>query len=402
MIIDSNKTYKKFLVESANKLRREGKVKDQPSLYFGQIGSIPLEDLNYEDQIFIKNQALNIIFNNKYKINITKSDIIHEYRFRMDYVCSYNPFHEPNNRFGQRKAGRFNWVVDMSEPVLFKKEWFLKARLLFELAISEGIEIYDLVKHTGDLRYIVVKAQGNESMISFVSKEGNTEKYKNILKEAEELGFSSINLVKQPKLTDLSEGDVVKSLRKEYIRVKVKDSVFDVGVNTFFQNNLKTFEKIIDYITQELKEKNSEYLIDLYAGVGTIGIIFSKQFKKVFGYEIDSENIKYSKQNIDLNKAYNYSMIQKDLNSNDLIEEVHKEQILIVDPPRIGLEQNGINNVLSFDPKKIVYISCNPVTQARDIKELENHGYKIKKINGFDMFPHTYHLESVAIIEKTI
>ncbi len=146
-MINSNKTYKSFIKTEASKLRASEIINKDTSKYFPDIGSIPLEDIPYSNQIEIKEKALKNIYPSFKNIEVAASDQTYNYRFKMDYVCSYNPFHEPNNRLGQRKAGKFNWVIDMTEAVLFSCEWFNKARKLFELALEQGIELYDLVKH---------------------------------------------------------------------------------------------------------------------------------------------------------------------------------------------------------------------------------------------------------------
>ena len=398
-MIKTNKSLKKFLLAEALKLRQKNLINSTPSKYFSKIGSIPLEDLFYKDQIRIKKEALNQIYKN-IQIELVPSDKIYNYRFRMDYVCSFNPFHEPKNRFGQRKAGKYNWVIDMDEAILFNKKLFKDARKLFNLAIYSGINIYDLVKHSGDLRYIVLKAWKNESMITFVSKNTSLKLWEPIMKEASSLGFKSVNLHKQDSRRDTSEGKLVHYLNKKTIKVKLKNFSFYVSPNSFFQNNIKTFEKIIKFIELEIKKENSYSLIDLYSGVGTIGILLSKYFNHIYSFEINPVNILYAKKNFKLNNIYSYNIIEQDLTKDLKNLEQYKDQIVLVDPPRAGLEKKGINQVLKLNPKKIIYISCNPVSQFNDIEVLKAYSYKLTKVKGFDMFPQTYHIESVAILEK--
>lgn len=395
MEISSNKSLKKFFNDEYIKIKNSSDyISGIP--YTDDIGSIPLAGISYNDQLSLKQSALEKIYG--MDVDLAPSPEILNYRLRMDYVCSHNPFHEPQNRFGQRKMKRFNWVVDMNESVLFNKKWFKKARELFELAISEGIEIYDLVKNTGDFRYIVLKGD-KEIMISIVSKSGDFKKYKSLMQKAIDLGFSSVLLVHQPSLTDTSEGEVVEFLGNENIEVSLGEKGFIIGHNTFFQNNLSGFELILDDVRKELKSNSTEKLIDLYSGVGTLGIIFSEYFKEIFGFDINPENVKMTKQICELNNIDNYMNQVKDLNTNYEIDLDIKKETLIVDPPRIGLEERGIKHVLKFEPKKIIYISCNPITQKKDIDKLQKNGYKLKSLKSYDLFPLTYHMESLAILE---
>ncbi|MCA9380870.1 class I SAM-dependent RNA methyltransferase [Candidatus Dojkabacteria bacterium] len=404
MIIDSNKKYKQFVNSKAQELRSAGKIQSNPSTYFGEIGSIPLEDLKYSDQLNIKLESVKNIFSeildsnfiNNYKI--IGSPKQYEYRFRMDYVCSFNPIHKPNNRFGQRKAGKFNWVVDMDESVLFSKDWFKKVREVYQKAIELEIPLYDLVKHTGELRYLVIREDKDNAMLSVVTTNKDNPNINKLLEFAYDLGFKSVILVYQPGISDKVEGEEVKVLGDEFIEVEMANKKFSVGNNTFFQNNVKAFEEIVNFIKPTLAK--NEVLIDLYAGIGTLGIIFGDKFKKVYGYELIKENVEFAKINTDLNGINHYEIFQKDLNDKNEIQNLPQNQTLIVDPPRTGLEKNGVTHVLSFNPKQIIYISCNPITQAKDIVSLQESGYKIVEAKAFDLFPHTLHLENVVILEK--
>ncbi|MCA9386544.1 class I SAM-dependent RNA methyltransferase [Candidatus Dojkabacteria bacterium] len=403
MIIDSNKKYKQFVNTEAIKLRSANKVNTNHSNYFRDIGSIPLEDINYSDQLAIKLKALKNIFTKIIpnstldRLEIVPSPETYEYRFRMDYVCSFNPIHEPNNRLGQRKAGKFNWVVDMEDSVLFSKTWFKKVREVYKKALELEIPLYDLVKHTGELRYLVVRQNKENAMLSIVTTNKDNSNLDKLLDFAVNQGFKSVNLVFQPSVTDTVDGEIVRCVGENYIEIEIGNKKFRVGANTFFQNNINAFKKIINFIKPYL-DKN-EILIDLYAGIGTLGIVFGDKFRKIYGYELVKDNVEFAKKNIELNGINHYEIFQKDLNDKDSIENLPLHQTLIVDPPRNGLEKNGVVHVLSFRPKQIIYISCNPVTQAADLKELINAGYKVINIRAFDLFPHTLHIENVVILE---
>ena len=190
----------------------------------------------------------------------------------------------------------------------------------------------------------------------------------------------------------------------EFITEKIGDYKFKISADSFFQTNSKQTKKLYDIIKKEANLKGNEVLYDLYCGTGTIGIYLSSKAKKVFGFEIISSAIDDAIINADNNKVKNALFFQGDikdvLTDNQEIKTIEKPDISIVDPPRSGLHPKALKNIIKLDQKKIIYISCNPSTQARDLKELISHGYKVKNIQPVDMFPHTPHIESVVTLTK--
>ncbi|MCF8265111.1 MAG: methyltransferase, partial [Melioribacteraceae bacterium] len=143
---------------------------------------------------------------------------------------------------------------------------------------------------------------------------------------------------------------------------------------------------------------------DLYCGAGTISIFISKYVKQVFGFESVAAAIQDASVNNSLNKIDNTSFFISDLNKGfaEIINNANipHPDIIITDPPRSGMHQNTIQDIINLNPPKIVYVSCNPATQARDIRLLNDSGYKIEKIRPVDMFPHTYHIENVVLLTR--
>ena len=181
---------------------------------------------------------------------------------------------------------------------------------------------------------------------------------------------------------------------KEKIISSLMEYKFLVSKDSFFQVNNK--------ITQKLYSKVVEYagigdkLIDLYCGTGTIGIVLSKNYKEVLGIEINKNAVECALENKKINGIKNISFICGDANK---LCEGESADTIVVDPARAGLSSLGIKNILEIGPRKIVYVSCNPVTLARDLKEL-SLDYKLKDICLYDMFPWTYHIETVILLER--
>ncbi len=185
-----------------------------------------------------------------------------------------------------------------------------------------------------------------------------------------------------------------------YLIEKVNDLQFMIPYNSFFQVNYLTANAILKYILEEAKLVNDDILLDLYCGVGFFSLILSKLCKKVYGIDHDKNAIIYAKKNANNNMINNVKFYN--FNAHTAISKINDKKInsILIDPPRSGCAKKVLNDIIKIKPKKIIYISCGPDTLARDIAFLLKSGYKIMKCKPFDMFPHTYHIETVIILNK--
>lgn len=378
------------------------------SKFFNEIGSTRLEDISYNVQLDVKVKVLKELFNNNVaqdilnNLEIVQSPKITEYRFKSEFVTSYNPKFEPYNRFGQRKKNNFSWVVDLDEYVLVESEIFNKVRQVYDYALSIGINGYDLKKNTGDMRYLTLKTYKQESML-IITSANDDERFNMVMNFTLKNGFKSVYWLKNNTKHDSYEGEILKFIGSEYIQVPitVKDHTytFNVGPFTFFQNNIYCFEKLLAYVSNftAKNEFSNRTLYDLYCGVGLFGITLANQFKEVKGIEIVKESIDLAEVNKKLNNIKNINFEVKDIKNITFVED--ETSVVLVDPPRNGLEDKGIENILQINPEYIIYISCNPVTLNIDLDELQKK-YRILDLKIFDTFPLTYHLESLCIMQK--
>ena len=157
-------------------------------------------------------------------------------------------------------------------------------------------------------------------------------------------------------------------------------------------------------IVNESNLTKNDIVYDLYCGTGTIGLSMAKHAKLVYGFEISKSSINDANINAKINNISNIHFFKGDLKNifrvNLDTEKLEKPNIIVIDPPRAGMHKETIIDIINKKPEKIVYISCNPSTQARDVKELTNNNYKLEKILPVDMFPHTPHVENIAVINK--
>ncbi|MHB8580766.1 MAG: 23S rRNA (uracil(1939)-C(5))-methyltransferase RlmD, partial [Ignavibacteriaceae bacterium] len=179
---------------------------------------------------------------------------------------------------------------------------------------------------------------------------------------------------------------------------------FRISANSFFQTNTIQAEKLYQTTMDFAGLTGREIVYDLYSGAGTISIFVSAIAKQVFGFESVESAVSDAEENKKLNEIDNVNFITADLYKSFLPKVEEKElphpDVVILDPPRNGAHANTVNDLIKLNPQKIVYVSCNPTTQVRDIKLFSAAGYKLIKIRSVDMFPHTYHIENVALLEK--
>lgn len=200
-------------------------------------------------------------------------------------------------------------------------------------------------------------------------------------------------------LRDTLEGVVTDP--KKIVCEKVDDLTFQFKAGEFFQNNPFILPNLVEYVINQAKGNSNDLLVDAYCGGGLFSLSGAKYFKKVVGIEISREGFDWACANASLNRIENVNFILGDAASifNDLNQE-NMDCSLIIDPPRRGCDENFLNQALSFRPNRIIYVSCDPSTQARDAITLVNGGYKITKVQPFDLFPQTRHIENVITFER--
>ena len=254
--------------------------------------------------------------------------------------------------------------------------------------INEIIKVLNGLKYN-DIEEITIKSTSlNESMVIFkVTNKANidTDYYKKKLEDVTD----TFVLVK---------GDKTKTIfGKGYITDKVGEYYFKISSLAFFQVNMYGIEKLYDKVKEYGSLQTNENVLDLYCGTGTIGIYLSGNSKSVKGLEINGEAVEDAKDNIKLNNIVNVEVEKKDVSKE--IDKYKDIELVVLDPPRSGLSKKALNNILDINPNRIVYVSCDPGTLARDIDYLKEY-YNLKEVTPVDMFPNTYHVECVCLLMK--
>ncbi len=382
------------------KIKEKSKYRIIPKCkYFGICGGCHFQMARYVYQLKLKEEIVKDAFSHNAKIKdlplepIIPSPEVYYYRTRA---------HFPLKRVsGKVYAGFYkresHFLISIDECPIQKKiiiEWMKRIRDILQ---EERITIYDEKKHFGRLRYISIKTNKDERelLITFVTKERGFPKL--IVKRVEELGeltgiVENINRTKGNVI--FGEEERLLSGRN-YIFEHIGDLTFRISSKSFFQVNPSILSSLLKIMEEEIK--GYETLIDLYAGVGLLGLYFAKFLKKVYLVEISESSVNDALANIKINDLMNCEVIKSD--AGEALNNLNAE-ILILDPPRKGLDKKVIEGIREKKPLKILYLSCSPPTLARDTKVLIKNNYELTRIIPFDFFPQTYHVEALAVFEK--
>ncbi len=389
---------KRFQKLTTAALATAPRLEEWPCPHFPECGGCALQDFSYSDQIAAKAAALQQLWGDRLPTDLRESyavipaDDPFDYRLRMDYVCS-------DDRFGLRMRRRFFAIVDLDECHLIPPPLFDRVHSVYAYARSAGLPDYNVYKNTGFLRYIVVRRNvRDEWLLSFVTSERAYEhEIERTAAFALEAGASSVWWLVNPRHADLSFGEPLANWGANHLPQYVLGKQLLMGPNTFFQNNVRGFEAILRYVT--LFVAGARRLLDFYAGVGTIGITLGDHAEHVVAVELAEESVELLRTNVELNGMSN----KVEIIGGDVVDAVRAtaegEDVLVLDPPRAGLGLDVCKRLLAGGPERIVYISCNPVTQIMDWETLQT-SYRMVAARGFDLFPQTFHVENVLVLER--
>ena len=344
---------------------------------------------------------------------ILGSENIWEYRNKMEYTFSnkcwltYEQL-ASGEEFNDRDAagfhipGAFDKVLDIKKCHL-QDDFTNKLRLFVKnFGKSNGYSFYDLKAQCGLLRTLMIRISSTgEIMAVLVFGEDDTEKIKLLLDAVanEFPQITSLLYVINTKVND-TIGDQIINVHsgKDFIYEEMEGLKFRVGPKSFYQTNSRQAYTLYKVTRDFADLSGNELVYDLYTGTGTIANFVSRKARKVIGIEYVPEAIEDAKVNSQINGIDNtlfYAGDMKNVLTNEFVEKHGAPDVMIVDPPRAGMHQDVVDVILNASPKRIVYVSCNPATQARDLALL-NEKYVIDAVQPVDMFPHTQHVENVV------
>ena len=381
--------------------------KDIDCSTYKRCGGCNLRHIKYEDTLKIKKEIVQNLVNKNLKNKVIIKDPIgmdkpYNYRNKAQYPIGID-------KNGQAIIGVFanraHEVIEFEECLIQNKESQKIAKFICDYIKEKNISVYDEKTGKGLLRHIVIKVGFNTNEIMCILVINGRD-----FKEEQELvtelinNFSNIKTIIKninTKNTNVILGQENTNIYGDgFIYDKLKDYTFKISPLSFYQINPIQTEKLYDLALKGAKLTGKEIVFDLYCGIGTIGIYMAKQAKKIYGIEIVEQAIEDAKENCRKNNITNAEYFAGDTQELlvDLIENKKiNPNVIVVDPPRKGLDNITVENIKKIKPERVIYVSCNPATLMRDLNKLEEI-YDIQEIQPVDMFPFTSHVESVAVL----
>ena len=387
--------------------------------HFGVCGGCKWQHMPYSEQLKHKQQQVKDAMERIAKIPIPEINPIlgsantKFYRNKLEYTFSnkcWLTFEEMRSgkEFPDRNAVGFHIPGAFDKVLDIKKCWLQdnisnEIRLFIrEYALSKGYTFYDLKAQHGLMRTMMVRtASTGDIMLVVVFGEDNKEQIKDVMAAISSRfpQITSLLYVVNLKVNDtIGDQEIITFSGKDYIEEEMEGLKFRVGAKSFYQTNSEQAYELYKVARGMAGLTGNELVYDLYTGTGTIANFVARQAKKVVGIEYVEDAIDDAKLNSHVNDIDNtlfYAGDMKDVLTDEFVAEHGVPDVMIVDPPRAGMHEDVVNVILNAAPKRIVYVSCNPATQARDLAMLDVK-YRVTEIQPVDMFPHTHHVENVV------
>lgn len=420
------RVYKKkssYLEAKATEILSSSKDRTQPVCeHFGTCGGCSWQDLNYEAQLKWKQNEVenNLIriggFENPVISPILGSEKKYFYRNKLEYTFSNSRWLTQDeiqsdevferNALGFHIPGQWSKVLDINKCHLQAEPSNAIRLEAKRFAIENNYEFFDLRNQQGFLRTMMMRSNQKGEFMVLVQffreekekREAFLENLKNKFPEIVSLLYA-INPKGNDSVYDL---DIETYSGQDFIMEEMEDLSFKIGPKSFYQTNAEQAYELYKIARDFADLKGDELVYDLYTGTGTIAQFISKSAQKVVGVEAVQEAIDAANENAKRNEIKNcvfYCGDMKDIFDDEFIKQNGQPDVIITDPPRDGMHPKVVENILKIGAEKIVYVSCNSATQARDLA-LMREDYKITKIQPVDMFPQTYHVENVVLLEK--
>lgn len=386
--------------------------------HYGICGGCQWQHLQYKKQLDVKNQwALDCLHRiGKVKIKEILAPLAapdkKEYRNKVEFTfsdkCWEDEFDKNNPKalkgLGFHIPGRWDKVLDIHHCHLVPEIMNRLQNRVKEIAKEQEIEFWNTREQTGWLRNLLIRNSSKGDLMVVLAVKENAPDNIALLFDSLSKEFPQVNswiYVVNDKRNDSWSGlEPILYKGKGFMEEQMEDLVFKIRPFSFFQTNFKQSLNLYKLAREWADISRNDIVYDLYTGTGTIALFVAKYAKKVVGLEYVESAVTDAKENAvanDLHNTFFQAGDMKDLLNNELFDSQGKPDIIITDPPRDGMHPDVIRAILNAEPKRIVYVSCNPATQAHDLALLSEK-YTIQKSRAVDMFPQTYHIENVALL----
>lgn len=394
--------------------------------HFGTCGGCKLQYLDYKSQLEFKHKNVVDAFEriggikNPYVLPVIGSGNDYFYRNKMEFTFSNQKWLtreeidsgkeiEKTFGLGLHIPKVFDKVLDIDDCWLQKEQTNKIINFTRDFVRENELTIYTTKTHEGYLRHLVIRTSEatGEIMVNLVTtydKPAMMKKYSELLTQnVPEVTTVVNNVTSRKSMVAVGETERVYH-GSGFIYEKLGGYKFRISANSFFQTNSKQAERLYSVVKNFAALKGDEVVYDLYSGTGSIALYISDSASEIVGIEVVESAIQDAKLNAELNQIDNCHFIQGDLKEKltketEWLNQHPKPNMIILDPPRSGMHPKVVTEIALLKPKRIIYVSCNPTTQARDVKTLIESGYTLETIQPVDMFPQTFHIENVVSLK---
>ena len=416
-----------YMEAVAVKFHKKSELREEPFCkYFGICGGCKWQCLRYEEQLKAKQQQVVDSLTRIGKVELPEiSPIIGSektrcYRNKLEFGFSdkrwlteeeiaANVVYDQMNAVGFHINGAFDKILDIDECFLMDDINNRLRNAIRDYALANHLSFYNFRQHQGLLRDMMIRTSNTTELMLLLQVQIDTDEDRRLLdgllSHIAEMfpEITSLLYVDNHKFNDtFGDQEVVVFKGKDHIYEEMEGLKFKVGAKSFYQTNTDQAYNLYKVARQFAGLTGSELVYDLYTGTGTIANFVAHQSKRVIGIEYVPEAIVDARKNSEVNGIDNtlfFAGDMKDILNKEFINTYGHPDVIITDPPRAGMHTDVINTILFAQPRRIVYVSCNPATQARDLQLLDKD-YKVTAVQPVDMFPHTHHVENVVRLER--
>jgi 23S rRNA (uracil1939-C5)-methyltransferase len=368
---------------------------------FPQCGGCDWQDLEYSEQLRWKKEIVMEQFRRVGKINLDELDIVASpvetnYRAKMEYVA-----YGGRNGISLGLYRKASLTPHSCEGCVLGLRDFERIRSsIQDILRKTKIKPYNRLTGKGDLKHLILRGNDRDTMAILVTKRENLPEMEYI---REEIGKRLKKVKSLVHLINSNDRIVLRGVSRNLFGEGILNQElawkrFEIPPTAFFQNNIQITEGIIEYLRGELKLRSEDSLLDLYAGIGTFSLTLGSKLSRVVGVESNPVSIKAFKANANINDLFGIEIVE-----SDAVEYLKNESAefttVVLDPPRSGVGKD-LSLVSKFRPSRIAYVSCDPTTLARDVAILKESGFELVSVKAFDMFPQTWHVECVGVLQR--
>ena len=413
----------KFVVSKKRSGKAQGRLKEiiekspmedvEPNCpHFGDCGGCSYQTMSYENQLKLKEDMVKGILDNAIKGDyqfegILGSPVQWGYRNKMEFSFG-DEFKDGPLALGMHKKNSFHDIVTVDNCKIVDRDYNIILRCVLDYCAKKELPFYHKLRHEGYVRHLLVRrtTKTKELLVALVTtSDEEMEKKADLMSLVEEIKALDLSAklcgvihIINDGLADVVQSDETRVLYgQEYVYEELLGLKFKISVFSFFQTNSLGAEVLYSKAREYIGETKDKLIFDLYSGTGTIAQILAPVAKKVVGVEIIEEAVEAAKVNASLNNLDNCEFIAGDVLK--VIDDLQdKPDLIVLDPPRDGINPKALQKIIDFGVDRMVYISCKPTSLARDLEMLQEQGYKVVKAAAIDQFPNTNHVETIVLL----